>query len=168
MNSKRILPLLGILVILVIALYFLLGLKQEGNISVVPPDAIDCGNSMDCLRNAAENGEKAMAFIEEEPVQYTIKELRQFENQGIEPPEREGALFSHLVKECNEEECTVAIRIEKFPSDTPDFMVQIMQGFRDMECRMPAEDVGTFPEDISNCSGPYIEGIKILEGQYAA
>ncbi len=165
MGKKLLLGILAI-AILAFAIYFLFVPKPEPPITTVPSDATDCGNDLDCLKQAAQEGEKAMAFVEVEPSPYSWAELREFERQGIEPPEKTGSLFSHLVKSCENGICSVAIKLERFPSDIPEPIKAVVGGMTDMVCQVPVDMVGEIPDDISNCSGPMVDAVGLVEEKF--
>ncbi len=159
---KKILLIIVLIIAILAIFWFFLQPKEDSF------DGIECQNNLVCLKDAAKKGEKARIFLEETATPYSQKELREFESQGITPPEKKGTVFSHTLKKCNSTTCIISVKVESFETGTPDFIVTVMQNFNEMECEIPIEDLGTIPEDISNCSGPFIEGLKILEEQYTA
>jgi len=106
----------------------------------MPAGTIGCGDDLECLSEAAEQGKPAIAFV----------------NQG------DGVVFSHLVKECSNRVCVVAIRLEEFPEELPDAVRNVIDQYRDMECVVAMDSLGSIPEKISDCSGSFVEGAKML------
>ncbi|MBU2100675.1 hypothetical protein KKG83_07445 [Candidatus Micrarchaeota archaeon] len=158
---KKAILIAGLILLITLFLFLIFFNEEETEFA----DAKKCGSDLDCLKHAAQKGEKAVAFIEETPTPYSQSELRQAEIQGIKLPEKKGTKFSHLVQSCENELCNVKIKIQEFETGTPEFITGIMQNFNEMECKIPIKDLGTFPEDPSNCSGALIEGIKQLDKQ---
>lgn len=174
-NNKR--RGLLFIVIICVAVYFIFFWNQDNNkddlidadksidiVQVTIPDgAVDCSYDIECLKKNAKENTPSIGLAEEEPTPYTMSELKKYKIRGEEPPERTAPLWSHYVKECNEDICTVIIKMERIPSETPNYITDIMKKFNEMECRVNIDDLGNIPEDKSTCSGAFLEGLEIIE-----
>lgn len=105
-------------------------------------DIQDCGKDLDCFKQAAANGEKAVFLIEEE-----------------------GAAFSQTIKECDNQECTVFMKLTKVPDSVPEELRALVLLSGEMTCQVSLGKLGGIPEEIDKCSGPLVEAAKAFAEQ---
>lgn len=168
--KKKILVSVAFLVVLIVVLYFVLtwnAPKVEFSPETYQPPAgtMNCLYDAGCLKEAVASGEQAVAFVEEEPTPYTYYELVQYEKKGTTPPEKEGPLFSHTVKSCENDVCDVHIRMERLPSplEIPEWVISIALANPEMDCDVPLDQLGTIPDDMELCSGPFVDAAKQID-----
>lgn len=102
----------------------------------------DCGHDLDCFRESASIGEKAVFSVE-----------------------MDGGAFTQTIEECLGENCSVFVKITKSPESVPPELAPIILASGEMTCQVQASQVGEIPEDIEKCSGPLVEIIKAFQEQ---
>jgi len=171
---KKILALSAVLVLLIISLCFLLSLNaprsdfKPENYSA-PFGVKNCVYDIECLKQAARNNEKALAFVEVPPEPYSEGTLSYYAAQGIQPPEQKGPVFSHTIQSCTETACVVKVKLERLPQpqELPDWAMAIIMSNPVMDCSVPVELLGEIPDNASDCSGPLVDSIGDLEEEAA-